>query len=461
MNRCLSSTKALAGAIACGVLAQGAVAQTSDSEIQAELQALRAEVAELRQEQGTSDNWMSERRSAETRAMIEDVLADAQARASLLQDGSTAGHSGKKFFLSSAEGDFTLNIGGQFQFRWLVDLQSDRADEVESGFQVRRMKVKFSGVVGYIDRGPIKYAVTLAGDRGDGVVEVEDYYVTLPVADGVTITMGKFKIPFLRQELTSSSRQIAVDRGLATEYFTLDRSEQIVINYKGDNFVFNFSINDGADEEFSNFGSDPVEIAFAARGEYVVMGSASQGKDTFAWDGEDQFLVIGGALFYQVGDGINGDNSSESDADYFAWTVDALYENAGFAIMAAIMGGHISIDGDPSGPSPLLDRDMIGALVEASYFVVPDTLAPFVRFEWIDPDIAGADDVLALTFGINYFLKKHNAKFTADVIWVFEGDNTSNPFGNSEFSSGLGFSSFSSADSDDLIAIRTQFQLLW
>ena len=66
-----------------------------------------------------------------------------------------------------------------------------------------------------------------------------------------------------------------------------------------------------------------------------------------------------------------------------------------------------------------------------------------------------------LTFGINYYFSKHNAKFTADVVWWIDGNDPSgNTFGNSETSTGLGFSTGDSHEEDNIL-FRLQFQLLF
>src|SRR5688572_8137802 len=55
----------------------------------------------------------------EVRAIVAEMMADAQGRSSLLQGGATAGHDGR-FFVASPDGSFRLNVGGQIQLRYLV-----------------------------------------------------------------------------------------------------------------------------------------------------------------------------------------------------------------------------------------------------------------------------------------------------------------------------------------------------
>ena len=85
-----------------------------------EAQSWEARVAELEAEvaQLKGDNWITEQRSDEIRAIVQDVLADADTRASLLQSGMTAGYD-NGFVIGSPDGNFSLKINGYIQFRWV------------------------------------------------------------------------------------------------------------------------------------------------------------------------------------------------------------------------------------------------------------------------------------------------------------------------------------------------------
>jgi hypothetical protein len=135
----------------CAGLASAASGEDKkNSEI---IEALRAEVAELRStvarlQAEHGDDWLTEQRADEIRALVQDVLADADTRANLLQDGMTAGWD-KGFFLGSADGNWLLRIGGQIQVRYAASFQDDAPDGEDDryGFEVRRAKLKLKGHV--------------------------------------------------------------------------------------------------------------------------------------------------------------------------------------------------------------------------------------------------------------------------------------------------------------------------
>jgi len=417
-----------------------------------ELAALKARVAELEAKQ--NESWLNQRRAEEVKTLISEVLADADTRASLQEGGMTAGHNGN-FFLASEDGTFLMEIDGQIQFRWIWNNQEDASDEDISGFQLRRTKLGFSGHVG---SPKIEYKLVLAVDRdndgdGGGNVFMEDVVVSYKIMDGLKIKAGKFKLPFARQELISSKRQLAVDRSLATEAFTLNRAEQIQLAYAADMFKIAAAFSDGANSGHSDFDATGSEIALTARVDVKIMGEWGQAKDVVAWQGEDTAVFVGAAVHYETGDASMG-----FFADSFLWTVDGQVEVAGFSALGAVYGNHV--DFDAGG-----DQDDFGFVVEGGYMVIPDKLQPFVRYDYIDADNAGADEVHAVTLGANWFIRKHKAKFTLDGVWILEYDGTAGPTvggaaaNDGQFSSGLGLRDLVQDESQ--FAVRAQFQLLF
>lgn len=449
------STRWIVGALALCMTA-GVFADTSVSEqlqaMQTKMQAMETQMAQMRAD--SDQNWLNEKRAEEVKSLVKEVLADADTRASLLESGMSAGHNGKNFFLASEDGSFSMKIAGHLQFRYIWQHQDEASDEDDSGFQFRRMKLKFKGHIG---DPKITYGMTIVGSRDGANASFEGPYMGYNFGNGWDVQFGVLKIPFLRQELTSSSKQLAVDRGLVTEFFTMNYSEMIKLNYKAENYRLSFSLNDGENADFSETDGDAAEIAVSARADVKLAGNWKQWSDTSAWTSDEMGLFVGGAVHYQTGDAHNSATNPEGSFDYLAWTVDGSFENNGLGIFAAYMGGNI----DPDASSDE-STTMQGFLVEAGYMVIPDTLEPFVRWEYLDYDSASLNEMQAITLGINWYQKGHSAKFTTDVVWVYDGDITSNPFGSNPGSDGLGMSnSASSANDEEIIVLRAQYQLLF
>jgi len=415
------------------------------ADMQTKIDAMGAKLAQFEADQG--DNWLNQRRAEEVKGLILEVLSDADMRASFAGDGATAGYDGKHFFLQSVDGAFALYLNGQIDFRYIWNNQGTAGpgvDEDEGGFQARRLKLKASG---HISSPKIKYKVTLATNRGDGNTFLEAYEVSHRVNDNVQIAAGLMKLPLLTEELTSSSKLLAVERTPTNEFFTLNRAEGVRLRYDDGPILINFMVSDGANSERSDFDEDKSEIALTGRIDYLVQGERSQAKDFTGWSGEEQFLNIGGAYHMEYGDGRNGGGSN-----YHAHTIDARWENGPLNLFAAYIGA--TIDSDMTATP---DRDMTGLVVQGGIHIVPDKVEVFGQWFYIDGDISGEDKFDGCVAGVNYYINGHRTKFTADVIWLNEMLPTSNPFGASASSSGLGLIS---GDEDEL-AVRTQFQVLF
>lgn len=426
-----------------GLMAPAQGDQVTD--MQAQIDVLRSELSQVKTEQ--SDNWLNERRAEEVKGLIMEVLSDADTRASLLNDGAVAGHDGEHFFIASPDGAFALYVSGQLQFRYIYNNQdtTGSVDEDEGGFQTRRAKIKLDG---HISSPKVGYHVVLSRESGSsGDIVLEEYNVNYAYTDNLKISAGLLKHPFLREELVSSSRQLAAERSTTNEFFTLNRAEGIMVTYGEDNWVLNLMVGDGANSGNSEFDADTAETAITVRGDIALEGDLAQGKDFTGWSGEGQSIILGGAYHLELGDGRNG-----GSADYHAHTIDLSYENDGFNAFAAYTGA--SIDPDSSATE---DRDMSGIVLQAGLDIVPDKFEIFGRWAYIDGDVSGEDEFDACTAGFNYYINGHRVKFTTDVIWLNEDMPTANPFGASATSNGLGLIT----GTEDEVAVRTQFQLLF
>lgn len=88
-------------------------------------------------------------------------------------------------------------------------------------------------------------------------------------------------------------------------------------------------------------------------------------------------------------------------------------------------------------PTNLDGASQIGAVAQASYFIIPNRVEPFVRYEYIHFDdvyfrnnqggiqagarnLTGNDELSMLTAGANYYLNQHQARFTLDVLYSLD-----------------------------------------
>ena len=207
------------------------------SDVSGQIAELRAEIAAMKQE--NNKDWLTERRSAEIRGVVQDVLADADTRTSLQDSGATAGWK-KGFFLSSPDGNFSLKVSGQLQVRYVLNSRKGDQDlgpfnpaNTLYGFENRRTKLSFSGNV--FDKS-WTYKIKGAFSRAGGAFVLEDAYVQKKLEGGLAIKVGQFKAPWMREELVSSSKQLTVERSIVNEYFNQGYSQGIQLGYEADSF---------------------------------------------------------------------------------------------------------------------------------------------------------------------------------------------------------------------------------
>jgi len=473
--RTLWMAGAAVGALTCAAAGQSADEQRpSDDQIYRELQALRAEVAQYRAERG--DARIDERRADEIRAIVADVLADADTRASLLQSGMAAGHDGNSFFVGSTDGAFMLRVGGQIQARYLLNSRDgDAVDNWEGGFSLRRVKLTFSGHVG---SPRIEYLVQLAANRDNSNVELEEVTVGYRPADGVRIYAGRFMDSFAREQMMSSKRQQTVDRSAVANIFAANDGyvEGVALEWNAipDSLKLALTVNDGMNSGTTggtgtgflngsnDFQNDAVDFAVTARADLKLAGDWKQNADVASWSGDEgAALFVGAGLHYEVGETGDSQASATTAAtgpydSFLQWTVDALFKSGGLGVMGAVYGWHF----DATSASAVGDTDHYAATIQAGYMLVPDELEPFIRYEWaeVDDDLTTMEELQFITVGLNYYLSKHNAKFTTDLVFALDNINAVNTLGTGL--SGIGVLTDDTGEEDQFVW-RAQFQLLF
>lgn len=457
-----------------------------DSEIRAELEAMRgqlkeqqAEIQRLRSESG--DTWLNERRAEEVRTLVHEVISDADGRASFVEGGLTAGHRDGHFFIASDDGNFLLQPNGWVQSRYIWNYRNETFADPEQrrhtrGFEITRAKLGFQGHVfdprlTYGVRGnftpdrrvaqvtdefafPIQDGVDVFGERDR--FSLEEAWFGFEFADGWQIKGGQFKAPFLREELVYSKNQLAIERSAVSQLFTAGYAQGLQLGYTADMFRAHAMFHDGGNSANTSFNRTPAQgardFALAGRVEALLAGSWAQFADFTTWTDDEFGLMLGAAVNYEnaAGGGFIQQN------DVLAWTVDASVEAPqamGFNAFAAVIGNHPQSRGQQSTGATNVDQ--WGLVGQAGVYAIPDTLEVFGRWEYLDlmdQTTDGAMDINSskthtLTVGTNYYLYGHSAKASLDLVWLLDPS----PFGFTD--QGV----LPSGDRDQL-AVRTQFQ---
>jgi hypothetical protein len=419
--------------------------QPSPQDMQKQIEALQAQLDQLKAQRAAEPAYTAK----DVDATVDSVLRDANRRSQLLAEagGGMAGWMDGGFRIRSADGNYELQPFAQFDFRWVLNatdgaVGGDDDTEMNEGFEVRRMKVGFKG---HAISPKLKYEFRWAFDRNSGSPTLENAYVQYQFADDWAAKIGQWKDNWTHEETVSSTRQLAAERSLLNEMIAggeTDYVQGISLIYDGRaGLRGELAYHDGANSDNTNFQDAGTNFGISARVEGLLMGDWRAYDDFTAMNNKKDLLAIGaGADWTQVG-----------DANVFYHTVDAQWETTGnLSVYGAYVGRWVDAGGDDDDDNAY---DW-GFLVQAG-FMLDRNWEIFGRLDWIqlDEDFlpAGAEDnVLELTFGANYYIRGHNAKFTVDVTWL--------PNGSPESHSGAGI--LGQTTDDDQFLIRGQFQLL-
>ncbi len=458
---------ALAGSVwlAMPALASAAAVTNDSTGTNGELAELRETVARMQQridelEAAQGDTWMTGARAEEIRGLVADVLADADTRASLLQGTNLAGWD-KGFYLASADGNFRLKVGGQLQIRFVMNNQDDSpVDDDRMGFEARRARLFFSG---HVFDPSWTYDIQINANRSGGTFFLEDAgWIQKDLGGGWKIRVGQMKAPFMREEMLSSIRMLAVERTLINSAFSAGTVQGVQVSWENDQFRVYGSFHDGIGSANTMWSAEDTEFAFSARAEYLAAGSWGQFLDWSGFPDEEFGVLIGGAIDYSQGEFGTGSNLpppdfNNAELENLGLTADVMIDFAGGSIGGAIV--YRTIEADALGAT----LDQIGFFIRGGYFIA-DTWEIYGQYEWGDLDVPGLQELSVITVGVTKYWNKHNLKWQTDIGFGLDDVNSvTNPLtGNS-----IGFANdgagwrTDSAGNDGQIVIRSQLQLVF
>ena len=473
----------LASVLLLTASASASSAELVPQDVQTEIDALRRDIAELRDQGIGGAAWLSEERAADIRAIVRDVMSDSATRDSLQESTATAGWK-DGFFISSADGNYTMRINGYMQERYTYDRRKSLnglsgAQELEWwGEETRRLKMAVEGNL--IDPS-WKYKVEIA--NLSGLLTVDDAWLEKNLEDGVSVKIGQFKTPFLRENLIGDAFSMMVDRSSVEAFFGNGRSLSAQVNWlKGDiqltaaylnGFVVKSNYFSSGIMQNTEFPSERVaDYAFAARAEWKVAGEWKQFKDPAGWPSNEFGMMFGLAgEVEQKGNnqGVPASYAALGAVDPFvvAVTIDANIEWSGASILT--YGVWRQVD---TNISTLEASNQFGFMFQAGYFIT-DNVELVARYEYGDADanLNGAPPVLntlnnngyetlnAVGVGANWFISKQRVKLAADVCYALEGIGAFQNAGNGFLPDGT--SSSGEFNQGGQVMGRMQLQVMW
>ncbi len=427
------------------------VPQQTPQQLQQEVEQLRAAVKEL-QAQRIAPAYTA----IDVDATVDSVLHDANRRSQLLAtDSSFLGGWDNGFKIRSADGNFLLHPWFQFQFRNVTNYRQDakqngQGDDLQNGFELRRMKFGFDGNVFSPN---MTYLFLWATDRHDGTPKLEDAWVKYKFADNLAVKAGQIKNPLDHEQIVSSKYQLAVERTLIADVFVNGddyvQGVSLIIDDGTSPLRAEMAFTDGIRSQNQNFqdfpsttsGNSPTaDWGAAGRVEYKLMGDWKDYEHFTAMGTKRDLFVLGaGADYTEVGH--TGILTHVADAQYSM--------PGGLSLFGAFLGRYTARNA-AAGDSDTYDCTM---RFFASYLFNPK-LEGYAQYQYIHFDSAtmpaGTDNLVHdITVGVNYYLQGQSAKITLDASYLPNGSPVSDD------GSGV-----LSNNGKNEVVIRAQFQLL-
>jgi len=410
------------------VATSAAVPQSSDP-VQEELAALRAELVEFAQLQA-SDALTTER-AAEIRATVRDALADASSRTSLQGSGAMAGYD-NGFFMSSADGNFSLRVGVLEQVRFVWEFDTD----ADMGFENRRNQLDVGGHMfdpSWAYRVVFNYSpYTTPYGEDANTFTLADASITKQLGSGFGVVTGQYRTPFTRATLVGDGVQLMADYSPMDYDFSAGYQQGIMGTWGSDSVramvsvgnaigATNSSWTEGRDFSLLPpvFGNNAETFNGAARVEWLVAGGWSQFEKETSFRGESFGMLLGAAYLRSDSSG-SGNYGVDSAGDLVnGFTADATVMFGGANLSAAYVYRN-GTEEDTSG-SIELGEDEYGFSIQGGAFLT-ESVEFWGAWNYLNVDRGQPVQGSYIQSGFNWYLHGNGCKLTAQVCVPLEAD---------------------------------------
>ncbi len=235
-------------------------------------------------------------------------------------------------------------------------------------------------------------------DRHDGTGQLKSAWGKVAITKDLSLRIGRFRPPLLREESVSSKRQLAAERSVIATAFRQDRTGAAELVYENKKFRFRGGVFQFTEDLFDD------EAWFVnARGEMLLKGKWNKLRDFTSFPGKKPVVAVGAGILYGNED---RDDAVAIDRELLRWTADVSVELGGANAFVGIIGNHIDDEGLPS-------IDQYGVVVQGGFFLFKG-LELFTRYEHGD-DGSAAPNLQTITGGFNAYFNEHRVKLTVDV----------------------------------------------
>jgi phosphate-selective porin len=291
-----------------------------------------------------------------------------------------------------------LEWSNRIQFRF-THTDPEEGDGVGS-FRIRRAKTKLAG---WFWNKDLTYTVQV---NWPADLPLEDAYMQYDLTGekDIMVRAGQYKVPFGRQELTSSGSQQFVDRSQVSNAYSHSRDLGVMVTGSplDGKLEYSLGIFNGGGLNATRNDNDKYE--YVGRVMFQPLGDVKYSESDF--ESKDSPLVAF-AFNFDHNDARTDDDGNRGEAYGF----DGAFKYLGFSATGEYFWRQNTArdeDGD-------VEFDDQGWYLQGGYLILPKRLEAAVRYGEIDPD-KDVDDNKNKEFGIagSYYFHHHNLKLQAD-----------------------------------------------
>jgi len=315
--------------------------------------------------------------------------------------------------------DGSLVISNRIQFRWTQEMPGETTGGGSGGlvpsappsgdrgsFRIRRAKTELTGWLWSKD---LTYELQLswAGPEPGASTQtpLEDLVIGYDFSHKGTavVSFGQFKVPFGRQEHTTSSKMQFVDRDILSGEFTHGRDVGVELSgLLGDKLEYKAGIFNG--NPASRINNENDKYQYDARVMFMPFGQFKYSESDFESKGRPLLAIAGQFEWNDQHDSTNADDLSTT-----IWGADVAFKWKGVSAFAEYFARHREPETNPAFDSP-------GFHAQVGLFVIRHKLELAGRYAWYDPsDAIANNDRTEIGGAASYFIRKHLLKIQGDV----------------------------------------------
>tara|TARA_R110002073_G_scaffold142117_6_gene293863 strand:+ start:17398 stop:18924 length:1527 start_codon:yes stop_codon:yes gene_type:complete len=290
--------------------------------------------------------------------------------------------------LTTGDGRYEMTIGGYLQPRYQMDLPEDFSSVDRAGFQLRRARIGLRGKVGS-DR--LRYQTLV--DLTSSGTPLLDYFMDMKYREELTVRVGQTRLPYTRSFLVEPHQRAFFELSATQDAQRYDRDLGVwaLGNVLDGKLRYHAGVANGAG---ANTANTNIDMVVSARVEGVVLGAYIPPSAGDVEDSDELRLTVGGAFVHdlvQMPSTIAGIDVENRDVDgngvidnvrAVSSAIDAQMRYKGWDVALEATWRHerwgsILRHDDNSSLASAVDassdgvRNYLGFTAEASYFVLP------------------------------------------------------------------------------------------